>query len=85
MFKVMYGEWHKGFHMSFENGWTVSVQIGKANYSDNPCNSDQCTKAEIAAWDKNGVWHKFANGDTVSGWASADEVAEFIAMIAAKD
>lgn len=85
MLRVMSDSWHKGFQMIFENGWTVSIQFGKANYADNPRNADQCTKAEIAAWNQNDVWHKFANGDTVSGWATADEVAEFIAMIAAKD
>lgn len=25
----------KGFHITFENGWTVSVQFGGGNYSDN--------------------------------------------------
>ena len=25
----------KGFHVSFANGWTVSVQFGPANYCDN--------------------------------------------------
>lgn len=26
---------HKGFHITFENGYTVSVQFGPANYCDN--------------------------------------------------
>lgn len=25
----------KGFHIMFENGWTVSVQFGRGNYSGN--------------------------------------------------
>ena len=26
---------NRGFHMTFENGYTVSVQFGKGNYCDN--------------------------------------------------
>jgi len=26
---------HKGFHITFKNGYTVSVQFGPANYCDN--------------------------------------------------
>jgi hypothetical protein len=32
MFRITQG---RGFHMEFENGWTVSVQFGKYNYCDN--------------------------------------------------
>ena len=85
MFKIMSDKNHKGFHMTFENGWTVSVQFGKQNYASNRENTDESLDAEIAAWDKDGNWHKFANGDTVFGYEHPNDVAEFIAMIAAKD
>ena len=34
MFKVTSGDTFNGFHMTFENGWTVSVQFGKGNYAE---------------------------------------------------
>ena len=32
MFKITRGT---GFQMTFENGWTISVQFGYGNYCDN--------------------------------------------------
>ena len=26
---------NKGFHLTFKNGWTVSIQLGCCNYCDN--------------------------------------------------
>lgn len=86
MFKVTD---NKGFHVEFENGWTVSVQWGRGNYCDNYNFSDgprggyggpvpPSEKAEIAAWDSNGGWFKFNNGDTFNGYLTADEVFKFI-------
>lgn len=83
-----------GFHLQFENGWTVSVQWGPYNYCENyfmrytldgkdvPSeesypDSYQSKDAEIAAWDSSGEWFDFGD-DTVKGWVSADEVADFI-------
>ena len=49
-----------GFHIDFENGWTVSVQFGIGNYCGNRDNKGnpfkdipdflECNTAEIAAW-----------------------------------
>lgn len=79
-----------GYHMTFPNGWTVSVQWGKGNYCDHHHDEDENThyafSAEIAAWhfvDNNHVWHDFGC-DTVKGWCDTKEVAEFMFMIAAK-
>jgi len=77
-----------GFAMTFDNGWTVSVMFGIFNYCDNrdmtfghdAVSPDKCNNAEIAAWDADGNWHDFGN-DTVKGWVSADDVADFIKMI----
>lgn len=77
-----------GFQMTFDNEWTVSVQWGSGTYTDNHYRSfgDKCvvsSNAEIAAWDKDGNWHPFED-DTVKGWCSANQVAEFINLIANK-
>lgn len=41
-----------GFQMTFENGWTISVQWGYGNYCANrdKKGSFPCPDAEIAAW-----------------------------------
>jgi hypothetical protein len=72
MFRITDG---KGFQITFENGWTVSVQFGPGNYiSNRDLNSFSAKSyseknrefgergspdAEIAAWDKNGEWMRF--------------------------
>lgn len=79
----------KGFHMTFANGWTVSVQFGYENYCDNRdigsvlLPTCQSKNAEIAAWSKDGEWHDFGS-DTVKGYVDANDVLEFMNMIAAK-
>lgn len=48
----------KGFHITFENGYTVSVQFGPRSYCANESNEpydpearvDPCPNAEVAAW-----------------------------------
>ena len=87
----------KGFHITFENGWTVSVQFGYGNYCsnydwpgtnpDDPMSrfSDAAPKsatAEIAAWDANHNWHNFG-GDSVEARQSPAEVLAFMNLIAA--
>lgn len=79
---------NKGFQIKFENGWTISVQFGYGNYCENknhPDGWDFSMKqnvvisgdAEIAMWDKDGNWYDFGS-DTVKGWCSPNEVAEWI-------
>lgn len=88
MLKVQKDEWHSGFQMTFENGWTVSVQFGRGNYCANrstkwPFGQEEIYKssdAEVAAWDEQGVWYQF-DGDSVKGWCKSDEVADFISKI----
>jgi len=43
---------HNGFHMTFDNGVTVSVMFGKYNY----CDQGETT-AEVAVWDEIGDWY----------------------------
>lgn len=89
MFRITAG---KGFQMTFENGWTASVQWGTGNYCDNrdmrySPNADieagqkGSKTAEIAAWDADGEWHNFGN-DEVKGWVTPDEVVEFLSLVA---
>ena len=75
--------------MTFENGWTISVQWGYGNYCDNRSmlKSDfnnttdlECETAEIAIWDKNNNWFGFGT-DEVKGYCSPDEVADWITKV----
>jgi hypothetical protein len=83
---------NKGFSITFENGLTISVQFGTMNYCERrksyPLYKSEMfndiiesKNAEIAIWDKNNNWFDFGL-DTVKGWCSADEVAEWIAKVA---
>lgn len=73
-----------GFQMSFDNGWTVSIQFGSGNYCDNQYSKSvalkHCNNAEMAAWDRNAKWYRF-EGDEVEGHASPERVAEFIHLV----
>jgi hypothetical protein len=83
MFKITHG---KGFHMTFENGWTVSVQWGMGNYGnyyDEEVDGMGSTTAEIAAWDIDGNWYQMSEYDIVKGHVSANDVLAFMAKIAA--
>lgn len=85
-----------GFHITFDNGWTASVQFGWGSYSDNKkknmneifdleADLGGSTTAEIAAWNKSGHWHEFEEGDNVRGYVFANDVLEFMNMIASKE
>ena len=79
---------NKGFQLTFENGWTISVQFGYGNYCENNHHPEgwnfseqkeivECKSAEIAIWDSGDNWYNFG-GDTVKGWCPANEVSEWI-------
>jgi hypothetical protein len=47
MFKITLG---KGIHMTFANGWTVSIQWGIGNYCDNRWNyGEDYSEAQLRA------------------------------------
>lgn len=81
------GSKRPGFHMTFTNGNTVSVQWGKYNYCDVETSVEhgEAThlgkNAEIAAWDKDGNWYRFP-GDNVLGYQTTNNVASFINFVA---
>lgn len=86
----------KGFHMTFENGLTASIQWGAGNYCDNRFDYDftfskdaESDTAEIAVWDANGDWvdpQDFFNYDIssdgmVAGWLTPAQVVDFLSAV----
>lgn len=72
---------NKGFHMTFDNGVTISVQFGYGNYCDNRdliTLSDfidtSSSNAEIMIWNDDKVITNELFGDDVQGYLSANEV-----------
>jgi hypothetical protein len=93
MFKIISG---KGFYITFENGWTVSVQFGPGNYCDNygmeigyennKAGEQGSTTAECACLTPGG--DLFApptfGDDTVRGHMTAEQVLELMQWAAAQ-
>lgn len=82
---------NKGFQMTFENGWTISVQFGYGNYCGNRNHPEgygfnerteivSSPDAEIAIWSDEDSWYDF-DGLTVKGYCSVDEVADWISKV----
>lgn len=80
----------KGIHLAFDNGVTLSVQIGGGNYCDNydmPLRlEDQprqmaSTTAEIAFWIGSSGMLEFPDGDTVKGYVTMSDIFELIGKI----
>jgi hypothetical protein len=82
---------NKGFQMTFDNDWTISVQFGYVNYCSNRNHPEGCefnehieivssSDAEIAIWNGNGDWYDFEN-DQVKGYCSVEEVADWIEKV----
>ena len=79
---------NKGLQMTFENGLTISIQFGIGNYcerrsftasfqSEMSESIIQSANAEIAIWDASDNDYNFGS-DTVTGWVSTDDVADWI-------
>ena len=60
-----------GLHMTFANGWTISIQQHDGSYAT------LNETVEIAAWDREGEWYDFGF-DTVKGHVSADDLVTWI-------
>ena len=78
-FRATQNEYNNGFHITFENGYTVSVQFSRSNYSD-----QGETTAEVAAWGPDRKWVKLGEDDDVIGWCTPNEVLEIMNQIANK-
>ena len=83
-FTITYG---RGFHLTFSNGITVSVQWGAASYSDNyhdeidehpmSCKRYCSSLAEVAVWDSDNKM--LLDKGEVWGYQTADQIATIIA------
>ncbi len=83
-----------GFHVTFENGWTVSVQFGSGNYCDNydrdigrddeACGKEGSSTAETAVCGPDGSMVDRGNGDTVQARQSPAEVLALLTWAAAQ-
>lgn len=84
--------YNRGFHLTFENGYTLSVQFGPMNYCEHHHNPDyhapnysggiwESENAEIAIIQPDGDFKRLPNDDTVDGYQSVDDVARLIAEI----
>ena len=93
MFKIT---GRKGFHITFENGYTVSVQFGPGNYCNNydrqigrddeACGRDGSTTAECAVWGPDSKMIKYGDwGDTVSNRSTPAEVLELLNWAAGQE
>jgi hypothetical protein len=92
MFKITQG---KGFHMTFANGWTVSVQWGSGNYCPNhrvlPSEWTPSAYGEMQRkLGEAGVpvaevgWWKGSGEMEVAGYMSPDEVLSLMVELAAR-
>jgi len=67
----------KGFHITFPNGNTASVQWGTGNYCDPTLGVFQSPTAEVWWWDAKGN-----SSEDVRGRLTPLEVFEFLAWVA---
>jgi|APSaa5957512535_1039671.scaffolds.fasta_scaffold361999_1 hypothetical protein len=74
---------NQGFHKTFDNGFTVSVQWREGTYSSRNYDGSPIT-CEIAAWDDEGTWFQFDDGENVRGWQTAAEINDFMKMVEAQ-
>lgn len=87
----------KGFHITFKNNHTISVQFGGGMHCHNqhagPGYRGHCPDAEVATWGPDGTWstsevwskvfNKDLDGDATVGYISPNDVAAVIAYLAA--
>ncbi len=84
----------KGFHITFENGWTVSVQFGPGNYCDNYdmsirdddelAGKQGSSTAEVAAWGPDGKMIDRDWGDTVGNRQTPAQVLDLLTYAASQ-
>jgi len=72
-------KWGTGFRITFNNGYTVSVQFGRSTYSD-----QGETTAEVVAWgpELEHNWIKLGEDNEVKGHCSPEDVLGIMNMVA---
>ena len=85
---------NKGFRITFENEWTISVQFGKGNYCEHGYLGEwggemkkdihSSSDAEIMIWDKDDKSYNFGY-DEVKGHCTPNEVSEWIYKVSRFD
>jgi hypothetical protein len=93
-YKGFYITHGKGFHITFPNKWTVSVQFGPANYCDNynkeigreeiASGKEGSETAEVAVLTPQHTMWEFPEGDTVLGYKTPLEVLQLMNLIASQ-
>jgi hypothetical protein len=83
----------KGIHITFDNGYTLSVQFGPGNYCDHydrrigaddaACGKEGSSTAETAYWSDDGGLINEGDGDTVQGYQTIDQVIDRINRVRA--
>ena len=82
-----------GFHITFENGWTVSVQFGPGNYCQHrdrhigdenaTCGKEGSQTAEVAYWPSGGDLQRVkADSEIVSGYQTPKQVLALLVKVA---
>lgn len=85
----------KGFHISFANGYTVSVQFGPGNYCDNyrrgigredaECGEEGSRNAECAVWAADGNLIDHFDGQSVSNRSTPADVLALLNWAASQE
>lgn len=85
MFSITDG---KGFQMTFDNGVTLSVQFGPANYCEHHGSLDfdeprkrgvwKSKNAEVAILLPNGDFYPIQEHDDVIGWQTVEDICKWI-------
>ena len=72
-----------GFTMTFENGYTISIQFGMGNYCENRFESKPQSKdVEIAVFDKDSKFFQLPSmTDDVKGYVNMNELADYIQQV----
>lgn len=90
MAKIQHG--NKGFQVTFDNGYTASIQYGKCNYCDRkdysigslnePLPNDiTCSNFEMAVWDKDNNWVRLTEHDDVAGYVPFEHLPVILALV----
>jgi len=78
-----------GTKWKFENGWTVSIQLGDVLYSDGVYDPEQgimeADTAEVGIFDHDGAWVHAEGYDQVFPYLTSNQVAQLVAMAANGD